>query len=469
MALTPEVVQFALPLAEKFAGAGLTLVPFEGSALAELVTAACAELTALDPTGSLVESLVTAANIAEVAEQDSNQHLNILNHYTELVAKAVQQHFLVARTIVSPVVRDYHDRVQVVLKQITPSSLLGVEIEKFRFPAFLNNPSLESEFRRYEDVPFDAPSLNYRLPNLPVEELVETLKIGAGGIDGEIEKWAAEVGHDKLRALWDEVFTQRSEGEPRSFRTLVEDIDNGVDNAMAMFLWSRKLLNNPPEETDMSLDSFNEAMERVRDQAGAKLSRVQDELAKALKSKILVRNQVGRKTVVYPDVYEQFLEGEGSNELLYGNALLDRREIMQDAILARAEELGNTWNSHVAMIQRTEANNRYARTIEALDIEFRRMLAAEEGEDITRERFIVADLFNEQLAALRPDSVDDLEDVCLKLMCRSRFYKTRAEEILCAINCNMEDNPGLQVREAAALSLIEYVADWVAKLIKVKG
>lgn len=473
MALSPESVQIAMPLAEKFGHAGMSLTPFPGSPLAELHSASSSEVAfALTSAGegSLVESLAVVANMSEGLDAETpNQHLTVMNRYVEMISAAVQKHFQVARTVVAPAVQEYHERVVTTLGQITPSKLMGVEVVPMNVPEFFNNSNFESEYTRYEDLTLDSPALNMSLPNLDTETIIENLKTGSGGVDKQIEEWAAVVGHNKLKELYNEAFTQSMDGEPKGWRALVEDKQCGLDNALALFLWARKLVGNPPEETAMSLDTYNERMEAVRDQAGAKLSRVRNELDRAMKNKMLVRNYDGSKTIVYPAVYEWFMDNGGSNELIYGNALSDNRQFSAEALIGRTEELAGIWNRHVAIVQRTEANNRFSRIVEALEIEFRRMLAEEGAEDNAEERHRIQDMFVEQLGQVKPKDTECLESLCLRLMCRSRFYKTDAEKILLSINQNKEDNPSLDIREAAALALIEYVADWMAALIRVEG
>jgi hypothetical protein len=72
----------------------------------------------------------------------------------------------------------------------------------------------------------------------------------------------------------------------------------------------------------------------------------------------------------------------------------------------------------------------------------------------------------EELSEVSEIDMKDLWSVSLKLVCRSRFDHTQAERILSGIEEVKRDNPSIDVREAAAVSMIKYVAYWVSSQLK---
>jgi hypothetical protein len=92
-------------------------------------------------------------------------------------------------------------------------------------------------------------------------------------------------------------------------------------------------------------------------------------------------------------------------------------------------------------------------------------MATEEGTASNIEA--VRKLFNVVMLDIKQADIDDLYNLCMKVVCRARYYNTDAELILQGINNAKRDNPDINIREAACVSAINYVAAWVARMLKV--
>lgn len=72
-----------------------------------------------------------------------------------------------------------------------------------------------------------------------------------------------------------------------------------------------------------------------------------------------------------------------------------------------------------------------------------------------------------EIAKIGDAEVKDMVTTVINVVCNSRFYYTDAGTILKAINSVSENNAGTDVREAALIATIQYVADYVADQMKV--
>ncbi|WP_233874328.1 hypothetical protein [Paraburkholderia adhaesiva] len=194
------------------------------------------------------------------------------------------------------------------------------------------------------------------------------------------------------------------------------------------------------------------------------LNRALERIARATKSGLLVREIAGSKTVVYEPVYREYLEQGGSNEMLFANALSQPFAMTSADLLAQKEALARRWAAHSALVATAECNQRYNKIIELLELHFRSQFnEATEGEDTTApNRDTVLKLFRECLKHITESDLNDLYAVCLKLVCRARFYTTDAERILTGMELARARNPSLSPREAATASIVDYIAWWVA-------
>ncbi|WP_144106709.1 hypothetical protein [Paraburkholderia sp. BCC1886] len=472
--LNEKELMSSLPLTERLDAAGYALHPVGGTPLEALVAASRSDSGLYDMAQGNVGQLVV--NIGVMANKQQPflgcaEHDVVLDDIVATACDAVKNHIAVARGVVAPVVKDLYSRVSDSLGELTRSSLLGMEVEVQGEPKPLNNGALQAAIRKFERVSFDSPSLSLALPDMTVSELAELAGSGSGSLDGDVAEWLAAKGDGFLSRVWKGMFQQGSDAKFRNFAEWVGDRVEGVDVALAVFLFTRKLFEGKPMEgTNMSLANYRGVLAEFRDQAGATLCRALDKVERSVRSGILVRDIVGAKTVVYEPVYRQFLEAGGTNEMLFANALTMPLATSLDAILAKKDQLATRWNTHTGITKTAEANKRFNKAKELLNHHFRAQLSDHiDGADgFDHNRDLIVKLFNEQLALVTLGDLDDLYNLCLKLVCRSRYFQTDAERILGGIDRAKRENPTLSVREAATVSIVDYIAFWVASMLRIQ-
>jgi hypothetical protein len=156
--------------------------------------------------------------------------------------------------------------------------------------------------------------------------------------------------------------------------------------------------------------------------------------------------------------------------------LSGKRLFNKIAIDEEVNELKQRWHTYVLFHNAAENNRSFDMFKDILRVQFEAGLGGiMEGEksfiDKTPHYFdIIRSKFENELKALKADSMQCLDTAALKLICRSRFYYTQAEAILMDIQQAAAVNPEIDVREAALLATINYVTDYVAdQLTLTKG
>ena len=239
-----------------------------------------------------------------------------------------------------------------------------------------------------------------------------------------------------------------------------------VNRLLAIHLIARNLFDNPPEGTSASLSTFNSIVAAIRDNAGTRLyfenQEYYDEIGKR---KILIRSINGSKVTVNGEVYRTWINEGGENEILFGNSLMARPVMDVVTITEKKNEFINEWNRHCALISTAEANRKFVRMKEILLSSFRNQLIEDQDPELNREAILR--IFQEKLQAIRESDLECLYTLSLRMICQSRFPQTDAEEILLGINRVAKENPKLELREAAAIAVIEYIATWIAQQMKV--
>lgn len=475
--LSRDALHSALPLTEMADSRKLMIVPVSATPLDVLVIATRSDsnFSSTNAAGEVAMDLATIEYIANKKDEvtGGSPHDFAMDDILATAVSAVKDHLLFARTTVAPAVADLMEKVSTTLKAQTPSALLRMEVVIWNPALPLQNNKLVNDFRRFEETPFDNPPLRVALPPQTAAELRDLIKTGSSSVDGDVEEWLAAKGDAFLSRIWENVFQIPGPGAtelgPDDFRGWIDNRDDGVDNALAIFLLASKLVDNPLPGTETSLSQFNNAVVEYRNQAGARLCRAADELDNIEKNQVLVRSVEGPKTTVNGNVYRAWIEAGGDNEVLFGNSLNLPAHTHVDTINAAATELKHSWIKYAALTATAESNKRFMRTKEALEKHFLEQIreVSDPSNANLAERDVSYRLFREELAKVAESEFADLWPLCLKLVCRARFFKTDAERILGGIDRIKKENPAVDVREAAAVAMIDYVAVWVASQLKV--
>lgn len=473
--LTTEAIHSAIPLAQEFLAKGLSIIPVENTPLAALVQES---MPLHNPNVAEAEYGInnTAFDIEFTANQkqpgtDIIPHNVKLDEMVPVGADAVRRAVSHARSVVVPLVEDMVSRIKTATDHLTPSALLGVEVTVFNPPKPLINGVLETSLVKYADVTYDAGlTLPFSLPEVQEDEIRKIIGTGANGLEKDIDEWLANMGTGFLFNVWHDFFMLGKTSNLHAFvsqnKSTFGRSNIDADRLLAVHLIARNLFDNPPEGTGTSLQRFNEIICAVRDSSGARLYfENQDYYDEIGKRKILVRAIVGNKVVVNGEVYKQWITEGGENEVLFGNSLVQRPERDVDSITSRKEEFLREWNRHCAVVSATESTRKFVRMKEILFAAFRNQLIDDQTPELNRETILR--MFGEQLQLIKERDLECLYTLSLKLICRARFSQTPAEEILTSINRIAKENPRLELREAAAVAVIEYIAVWVASQLKV--
>lgn len=474
--LTQEAIESSVPLASVLDAHRVYGAAIEGTPLAELTLATRSDsgLVGKLPDGTVSIDTSTMLYLANAQDPTLKvcQHDLRMDEITSVCIQTIQRTMQFTRGVVAPTVTDLVEKTAASLRDLTPSALLGLEVEVYAPPEPLQLPALESIARKFNGAAFDTPAMTMRMPMIPAQEIIELMHTGAGSVDSAIDLWLAGKGESFINRIWCGVFqinpVNPGQSSP-SFSGYTEHPSDGVDNALAIFLIARKLVEaGPLPGTEMNKPAFEEAAAAFRDQAASRLVRELEALKLVEKNQVLVRKNVGPKTIVNGSVYRKWVEAGGENEVLFGNMLQRAGVVTVPQIDERKEEFKSKWLSHAALTAKVEGNQRFQRAKQILRQHFNEQLRAlNDGEDASDEaRFTTLKLFDEELDKLRECDLDDLWGLCLRLVCRSRFYRTDAERILTAIEEVKKANPLVSVREAAAVAIIEYVGWWVSKQMK---
>lgn len=475
--LSASAMESSVALALEADSRGLVIVPKTGSPLEQLCAASgwSTEYADADGESSYRPNLELAMKMADagptldpINEGDIriSEHSRLQDALVHQLADTVRNQIHFARTVVSPTVTEYVERLQSYLNELTPSQLLGIEIIQRQTPTPLMNSTLQDELARYSEVTFsEMPDLKALPQEVETDFLRSLLETGSKTLDEDIQTWLAGLGEDTLYEAWS--FLRGGGQGLRNYVTYDRDNEN---SALLIWLMVNKLYDNPPEGVTSPLHIYNTDLAIVRDQVGLFLLGTIRRLSREIEKGILVASVEGKKIFVNSFVYATFIEKGGENDALFGNLALRRPYTTLDEILPAQADLVQSWQRQASLTKMTEEQTRYNNTLRYARSTFQAMYNELPAE--TRARLPQAarllELFDETLRKMSIPDTKDLYTFGLELLGDSIFCLSDAKEILMGINKATKENQGLSAREAASLALMDYTNTWLARQLTVR-
>jgi hypothetical protein len=304
------------------------------------------------------------------------------------------------------------------------------------------------------------------------------MKTGTSRFDDEVKTFIEYVGDEKLADVYCNAFEKVDALENKvrpvyNLNMLAKNKD--FDSVLIIHLLARRFYKEVPEGVNLSLVDHRDYVSRVIEQSGRIICRFLDDRERAYKRKDLgvqypsttFSNDNPSWNIIYVngDIYNDWLKNGGCPEILFGSAIT-HRERGGDTLLEQGEYYKNAWERQCRIRESELKNQMYSKSILAL----RRAMSKQinqltDDQLVIEDRGVLHDRLVEQLKDITPKSFKDMYYCVRKLVCRTMFPHTEAEDILCKIDEIGKRYPEMEVREAALLATIDLVTDWVAQFI----
>lgn len=471
-------------LAVMLANKNLGVAPVDGTPLADLVaiTKSVPFATTI-PEGdySLDQQLKDQAESLEFStgavDGVQSGHDKALDSYIEVVSTAIRKHITVAKNQVRPVVLEFAEAIQKAMGQDPVSASAAFCIDVVDLPLPMQNSGFEESVSKYAGKTVVTPQRDLKLGLRTIEQILELMLTGSKDYDNAVTHWFVSKPTSFFMTIWGNLFCDFQEASPVNvlkFEEFLADTDCGTDNALAIYLLSRKLFDEVPENTGMSLEVYSNTVAEFRDASAIFLSKVYDFYNASISNGVLVSKITGMRKVVKVNgpVYRGWLKTGGTNEVLLGMLVTSNSFYHTSIIDEKKDTFLSAWKDYEQLSNVVLKNNEFNRFKEACSIFFTESM---KNMDEIETDFIrsnsgmnekIQEYFKLTLNSLTTSDMQNIFDTALKLVCRSRFFYTDAEKILRGINEASLAHPEGDVRQAALMSVIEYTCDYVANQIK---
>lgn len=488
--LRKEITQSAIDLAQDLDRRNIGLVAKNGTLLSELVACSVVQTLPEVALGLTPEELRSAYQpdpveieresglqaVVKVGEETTalgSAHSETLESAIVALQDVVGPQLQFARNVVKPAIVEFHKRLEASLNIIPTSNTFNPVIRKICAPEPLNAAATIEAIEEFKDEPYLPVASNLNAPVLSGQQVLDQMLTGNKVVDADIEMWAVRIGLEHLELVWGSVFANTGTG--MSYDRLTENALTGVDSAMAVYLLARRLLDHPLEGVKMTLAEWRVAVGPLLRQSALRLNHALANYRQDDEVGLMLMSWSSKEIAVNKTVYDRFLEKGGSDAILFGNVLSDSPAVYLDAILANGVKAVETWERQNTLLSAAAAHRWHSNARVMLAQKAEEMIADHLGEFYVQpgEQGVAALSMNhpDVQAALTKirDYAETLDEVGMRdlwkvatwVIAGCVFHYSSAFQLLSGINRYCELNPGMPAGEAALLSSIDYLTDFV--------
>lgn len=466
-----STINAVYPLADMLKERGIKVSALPTTPVAQLLQACHYEL----PTGVHGEEDFDPETVIQKGSMTQGpdgvvRHDVVMEELVEVIAETVKGNLHVARNVVNPIIKevvaDLQEHMQIAENQLQSN----VTIVPDFYEGVWNSPALDAMVDRYAETSFHDIRLTHQFPlDQDTFTVADHVHTGSASFDEDIDALLTSKEPGYLWGLFSRIF-----GAPGTRQGQLNNViaTQDRDDVLLIHLMARRLMDNPPEGTSLTLSAYNAYVADIVSQTGRALSQRRTQRQRALNQNLLVvnwpqgREHVGKRNIeikVNGDLYNRFLEEGGSPEVIIGAFISDQPR-QTSVLLEKKEQYEKAWEKHHRILITSQRLNRFNHGVEGLRQAIAFQINEMDEEDLIVPRELLHKKLEENLSSLYGHWYEKPYEYARKVICQTLFPHTMSLQILCAIDHVCEDHPGIEVREAALLATIEVVASWVAKL-----
>lgn len=425
-------------------------------------------------------SLMTDQMKVEHAEDTDNlEHNAQFDKMVEQLVSTVTSHLAFTRNEVLDSVNKYIAAVQESRKNAIVNPISRFNVIKVARPPIIYIDLLAREINKAVGPAVINISGTAGLGYLNAAQLLDLVSVKNAVIDKVIQTWIYAIGMEVLQKTWNTFFCSVETANYNNALVFNDPLDVaitdpvvGADIAALAFLMARGVKNGYLADVDLDAPGLRTKLYDIQDVAGAQLLRIIKKDMDTNNGSIVVNmiDSANKTVYVNAEPYMTWIRAGGKNEVLFGSLVKQLNLTTAEQLQTRADEALAGWSAYLTVSTAEFKNTQMREFTQALRSEFYRLLTEHtEAED---ELFAdaehvdyVSEVLERELQHISSKDMNNVEEVCLRIMCKARYYYTDAYKILTDINTYSKENPELSVKEAALAATINYVTDYICNQI----
>lgn len=460
------------------ANPALRLMPVPGSMLSTAVSTVRPSVQVNEMSEYVAAACATTVNIVDGEGGSDSMHTQFVTSFVERVAPMLRAHIAYARGTGKAMVEECYETLAARFAQQTarPASE-SFTVVPVDLPVVLDQGVVQDLMGTPEPLKNEFAVVPLGMPALSRTTLVEMLCRGGKTFDSAVSEWVVSINDDVLLQAWRSYFIGGSSGsivgEPYMYQGHAQ---HRLTVALLVALWASKLEIQLPEDyRGLSAVEVEAQLGRIKRQAVDVIRRTADQL-RIMTNRgnfVLETNVMASTMYVLAPTYQDWLSKGGDVTVLLG--MMASGRVLTDTVTIdmSAKEFLNSWRLYEAMNIRNFENSRLElfRVIACdwFDASLRDLSVEERDYSQTNPGWLesVRQRGRQYLQTRTLAELTDLATVAMELVGNIRLGFTATYPLLKGIHDARQANPKLDVREAALLSAIQYVSDYMADQVAV--
>lgn len=448
------------PLVKELNERGVCVRPIQNTILAQLCNESARNLVAANIANvelPSVESAILEATVSDNTLRPST-HDEVMAKGVEFISSTLSNTAALARSGVAPMIREVVEEINKILDRQSVQTISPC-VEQIFLEDFFPLALAEELFSVYEKTVLE--NVSYKGP--PLYFSPEQYSSGTGTIDQAIEGMVERLKDTKqdLSVFWQQTFGL-------GFFKTGEVLSGGYESlpkALLTYFTAMHLVDNPPDNTNVSLDEWRTQCKNVATQAGAKVIYLIRRYQRDFKLGYMVLSYPGEGAdkIIQVDgpVYLRFIDLGGTPEILFG-ALYKDQPKDAPTLLKNKDIYLKQWAVARTMLSNTLAANALADTIKvAREVMTNCINRLEVGGAIVDSSAVLHQRLHEFLSKVHQNDLKDVWSFGRRLVCDVIYPHTDVKQLLMLIDQAAAGNPEGSPREFALSATIELMADWL--------
>lgn len=459
-------------LVEQLRSGGMVAAPVPGTPL-EVLNSTVPFIAHSDAPEYACGDIIAESQYQAYGEVGQSHHCVEMSSIVKSSARRVRALLDLARNFVNPMVNQVIDDINSEYTRRLDKIAVNLEVVTSKQNPLFKNESIRdlvtSLAKDLGKTKVERPSFFEDF----ITDKISYLSTAVPGLEAEIAMYLGQRGNANIQQVFENFFAKGSQWE----------IDVSEDDALIVLLFARKLSFDDDSINfiaDGSLGNVRQCLTNIATMAAVKLTTFFTRYDRRDKNKRMiisypagdsVLTNRGDKVpplqiVVEEDLYNDFLTGGGSPDILCGAFLVDQqREV--DVLLANQTKYIDRWQRRVNSIRQTNEQAKF----DILKRTIINSLNKQLGDDFTQaegvpfDRRAILDNVAAYLTGLSPLAVNDPYPAVLHIVSCVVFQNKHAQRFLLDMNLISKHNPELDMRHVASQATLNYIINWVRSQI----
>ena len=456
--LTEKTIEEAGILARELTAKDILLKPIGDSPLLDLIASSTPVENPSDDSFKISQSVLAAS--ANVSNIDGRaKHSEDMVKYAWGLSESLSSTISLARNTINPMVKEVLENIDGRINgEIYYNN--GINIKSYFIPEIMKSGEIEELTDRYKNVAYSQIDWGSNAwPSMDADSLKKAAKGKTGSLNSQIDKLIETLDDNSIVNIYDYLFRLQLLNDP--------DFDENIVYIMG-FLWSLTWINDVPEGLNLNLKQLSLDLTSLKSNCG---KHIQDNLKKfermskqgffILKTPKLTMDK--KTFIVQGEIYNSWLEKGNSPEILIGAWLSNN---INDLVNI-SEEQRKRWARRYRLdndIRRQEFDTKKQVIVTKELSSFIDDIISENNYN----RREIRERFN-SLISDRPFRVtENLQKWVRMILCKSLYPDSDILTILNNIDSIMEKDPDIPPREAATMSAVDLIVDWLFSALTVE-